>query len=386
MQEQRLEETVSAEARSDAHTVRSPANLRVAIAHEWLVRYAGSERCVAEMLEAFPGAELLTTVLEPSALPAAFRTAQPSLLQHVPGATRHHEWFLPLMPLAWRLRSIVRDVDLVISSSHACAKGVRAERRIPHLCYCHTPMRYAWDFDAERERFPRAVRPLARAGMGWFRRWDRRTSKRVTRFVANSTAVAQRIEQAFGRTAEVIHPPVRTDFFTPGGEREDFFLYVGRFVTYKRPDLAVEAFAGLPEHRLLMVGDGPLGSALAARATPNVSFLGTLDDDRLRRLYRSARALVYPAEEDFGIAMAEAQACGTPVIGLAAGGATDIVDPGRTGWLLRDQSVEELRAAVRRAAAEELDSDVIARGAQRFAAARFRREIQEAAARCAATT
>jgi glycosyltransferase involved in cell wall biosynthesis len=365
---------------------KSQTSLRVAIAHEWLVRYAGSERCVAEMLEAFPGAELLTTVLDDSALPAIFRAAKPSLLQHVPGATRHHEWFLPLMPLAWRLRQIVRDVDVVISSSHACAKAVRAERGIPHLCYCHTPMRYAWQFDAERERFPRPIRPLAQFGMGWFRHWDRATARRVTRFVANSTAVAQRIEQAFGRSARVIHPPVRTEFFTPAGEREDFFLYVGRFVGYKRPDLAIEAFAGMPEHRLVMVGGGPLGSALAARATPNVSFRGTLDDDRLRHLYRSARALVYPAEEDFGIAMAEAQACGTPVIGLAAGGAVDIVGPGHTGWLLRDQSVDGLRAAVRRAAAEELDAEEIARSAQRFSAARFRREIQEAAIQCAAAT
>jgi len=334
------------------------------------------------MLEAFPDAKLLTTILDPQAVPEAFRRAQPSFLQHVPGATRHHEWFLPLMPVAWKLRPIVRDVDLLISSSHACAKGVRAERGTPHLCYCHTPMRYAWDFDSERDRFPRAVRPLARAGMWWFRRWDRTTADRVTRFVANSTAVAQRIQNVFARSAEVIHPPVRTEYFTPGGTREDFFLYVGRFVGYKRPDLVVEAFAGLPEHRLVVVGDGPLGSSLAARATPNVSFHGAVDDDGLRDLYRAARALVYPVDEDFGIAMAEAQACGTPVIGLAAGGATDIVEPGRTGWLLREQSADELRSAVRRAAVEELDADRISVAAQRFATARFRREIQRAAAEC----
>jgi len=381
-----LEKTVVQEARTEPETARSHASLRVAIAHEWLVRYAGSERCVAEMLEAFPGARLLTTVVEESALPPALRGAEASLLQHVPGATRHHEWLLPLMPLAWRLRRPVEDVDVVISSSHACAKAVRAEGGIPHLCYCHTPMRYAWNFAAERERFPRAVRPLARAAMGSFRRWDRKTAKRVTRFVANSTAVAQRIRQAYGRPADVIHPPVRTEFFTPGGEREDFFLYVGRFVSYKRPGLVVEAFADLPEHRLVMVGDGPLGSELLAHTTPNVSFVDTLDDDRLRHLYRSARALVYPADEDFGIAMAEAQACGTPVIGLAAGGATDIVEHGRTGWLLRHQSVDDLRAAVRQAAAEELDAEEIARGAQRFSAARFRREIEEAATECAAGT
>jgi glycosyltransferase involved in cell wall biosynthesis len=220
--------------------------------------------------------------------------------------------------------------------------------------------------------------------MRWFRRWDRRTARRVTRFVANSTAVAQRIRDAFGRTADVIHPPVRTDYFTPDGEREDFFLYVGRFVSYKRPELVVEAFAGLPEQRLVMVGEGPLGSELAARATSNVSFLGTLGDAGLRDLYRSARAFVYPVDEDFGIAMAEAQSCGTPVIGLATGGAIDIVTPGRTGWLIHEQSVVELRSAVRRAAAEELDGAEIAKSAQRFSSARFRREITEAATECAA--
>jgi glycosyltransferase involved in cell wall biosynthesis len=379
-----MKTTVSAESGSAVQERGGDTTLRVTIAHEWLVRYAGSERVVAELLRVFPGARLLTTVVARNAVPNALRAAEPSFLQAIPGATRHHEWLLPLMPLAWRLRAPVRDADLVISSSHACAKAVRAAPGTPHLCYCHTPMRYAWDFEAERERFPRALRPLARPGMAWFRRWDRSTARRVTRFVANSSAVARRIESSYGRPARVVHPPVRTDFFTPGGQREDFFLYVGRFVGYKRPDLVVDAFAGLPELRLVMVGEGPLEPALRARATPNVSFRGTPDDEELRSLYRSARALVYPVDEDFGIAMAEAQACGTPVVGLASGGALDILVPGRTGWLLGEQSVEKLRAAVRRAAAEELDSGVIAENARRFSAARFRREIIEAATECAA--
>jgi glycosyltransferase involved in cell wall biosynthesis len=376
--------TVHPVTTADGATAAARDGLRVAIAHEWLVTYGGSERCVAEMLAVFPDADLLTTVVDRTALPALLQRARPSLLQHLPGARSHHEWFLPVMPLSWRLRAPVRDVDLVISSSHACAKAVRAARTTPHLCYCHTPMRYAWDFDAERERFPRAIRPLARGGMRIFRRWDRKTAQRVTRFVANSTAVAARIERAFGRQAQVVHPPVRTDFFTPAGERDDFFLFVGRFVAYKRPDLVVEAFADLPGHRLLVVGEGPLEEQLAATASPNVSFLGAVDDDRLLELYRSARALVYPAEEDFGIAMAEAQACGTPVIGLAAGGTVDIVEPGVTGWLLADQSLAELRDAVRRAAVEQLDTADVARKAQRFSAARFREAIQEAALECAA--
>ena len=169
--------------------------------------------------------------------------------------------------VAWRLRPRVRDVDLVISSSHACAKAVRIETGIPHLCYCHTPMRYAWDFDAERDRFPALLRPLAPSAMALFRRWDRRTAERVTRFVANSQRGRGSHPTCYGREAAVIHPPVRTDFFTPGGERGDAFLWVGRFVGYKRPDLVVEAFAGLPGE-LIMVGDGPLRSELARRATP----------------------------------------------------------------------------------------------------------------------
>ena len=264
---------------------------RVAIAHEWLVRYAGSERCVDELLVAFPGAEVLTTVVNPSAVPARLRGARPSALQHVPGATSHHEWLLPLMPLAWRMMAPPSGVDAVVSSSHACAKAVPVEDGTPHLCYCHTPMRYAWDFGAERERFPRGSRTAARGLMAWFRRWDRATAARVTRFVANSRAVASRIQRHYGRRAQVVPPPVRTDFFTPGGERGEGFLYVGRLTGYKRPDLVVDAFRGLP-YRLTVVGKGAMAPALRARATPNVEFI-----ERGRRR-GAARALPVGARHD----------------------------------------------------------------------------------------
>jgi glycosyltransferase involved in cell wall biosynthesis len=351
--------------------------VRVAIAHEWLVRYAGSERVVEEMLKAFPGARLVTTVLEPSEVPPPLAQAEPSFLQHLPGARAHHEWFLPLMPLAWRFTKLPRDLDAVISSSHACAKAVRTADGVPHLCYCHTPMRYAWDFPAERRRFPALLRPAVRAGMAWFRSWDRRTAEHVDRFVANSTAVADRIRRFYGREADVIYPPVDTEFFTPGGERGDEFLFVGRLVSYKRVDLVVRAFEGLP-YRLLVVGEGHLAERLKATASSNVRFLAGVDDTELRDLYRSARALVYPADEDFGIVMAEAQACGTPVVALAAGGAVDIVRPRETGWFLEGQTVDELRGAVERAATEELDPDVIRASAERFAPERFRRELRAA--------
>jgi glycosyltransferase involved in cell wall biosynthesis len=347
----------------------------VAVAHEWLVRYAGSERVAAELLAAFPGSRLMTTVVAPESLPRELRRAEPSFLQRVPGATSHHEWLLPLMPLAWSRREPLDGVDAVVSSSHACAKAVRVAPGVAHVCYCHTPMRYAWDFDAEAERFPRLVRPFARAGMVWFRGWDRASAARVDRFVANSTAVAGRIGRFYGRPAQVVYPPVRTEYFTPGDEREDYFLYVGRLVSYKRPDLVVEAFRGL-DARLLVVGEGHLGRELERRAPSNVEFLPPQSDEGLRALYRGARALVYPGDEDFGIVIAEAQACGTPVIALGAGGAVDIVCDGVTGLLLERQGIDEIRQAVRRAAAEEFDPAEIRRNAERFGAERFREEMR----------
>jgi glycosyltransferase involved in cell wall biosynthesis len=353
--------------------------MRIAVAHDWLISYAGSERVVHEILGAYPDARLLTTLVNRNSLPPSLRRAEPSFLQRIPGAVRHHEWMLPAMPLAWRTRSPIEGVEAVVSSSHACAKAVRFAPGIPHVCYCHTPMRYAWDFESEKARFPVALRPAARLAMGWFRRWDRATADNVDVFVANSSAVAERIGRFYDRRANVIHPPVRTDVFTPGDQRSDSFLYVGRLTGYKRPDLVVDAFTGLDE-RVAIVGTGHLGGQLRARATPNVTFLGEVDQETLLRLYRTARALVFPVDEDFGISMAEAQACGTPVIGLNRGGARDIVEHGVTGWLLDAPTVVEVRKAVKRAAKEELDPIEIRRRAERFSAARFRDEIATAVA------
>jgi glycosyltransferase involved in cell wall biosynthesis len=327
------------------------------------------------LLLEFPGARLLTTLSRPDRMPPAFAVAEPSLLQRIPGATEHHQALLPLMPAAWRLRSRVEDVDVVVSSSHACAKAVRADPAIPHVCYCHTPMRYAWEFDLERERFPPPLRPAAAAAMGAFRRWDRRAARRVDRFVANSRDVAARIRRVYGREAVVVHPPVDTGFFTPGGPRGDHFLYVGRWVAYKRPDLVVESFRDLP-FRLVMAGGGPMEDRLRGRATPNVDFVGRVPDERLRELMRSARALIFPAHEDFGIVMAEALACGTPVIALDAGGARDIVTHGETGWLIPGQDVRALSLAIREAMRAPVDAEALSRAAAQFGRERYRREMR----------
>jgi glycosyltransferase involved in cell wall biosynthesis len=249
---------------------------------------------------------------------------------------------------------------------------VRAAPGVADVCYCYTPMRYAWRFEDERKRFPTPLIPLIRPALAWFRRWDRQTAQRVNQFVAISTYVADQIRSFYGRDALVVHPPVDTDFYTPddGATGEDF-LYVGRLISYKRADLVVDAFAELP-YRIAIVGEGHLRRELEERATPNVRFLGNVDDVQLRSLYRSSRALVYPAEEDFGIVMAEAQACGTPVIALASGGAVDIVGPGTTGWLLAEPSVEAVSAAVEDAASATLDPTAIRRRAERFSRSAFR--------------
>lgn len=352
--------------------------MRIAVAHEWLVRYAGSERVVEAMLTAFPHSRLLTTLFDRRSVPVAFDHAEPSVLQRIPGAASRHEWLVPLMPLAWRLRQPLDNVDAVISSSHACAKAVRVGSGIPHLCYCHTPMRYAWDFDSEKERFPTPLRPIARVGLAWFRRWDRLMATNVSVFVANSRAVADRIRRYYNRESRVIHPPVRTDFFTPGdGDRGSHYLFVGRLTGYKQSALVVEAFRGL-DRELIVVGEGPLKTTLMARATPNVRFVGTVDDHELRELYRQANALVFPAEEDFGIAMAEAQACGTPVIAFRRGGAADIVADGETGLLLDRQDVRDVRRAITRLDSEQLDQSTIRAHAERMSTARFQREIRMA--------
>jgi glycosyltransferase involved in cell wall biosynthesis len=352
--------------------------LRIAVAHDWIMEWAGSERVLSEIAGMFPKARLLTALLNADAVPSELRRAEPSLLQHLPRSLEFHQWLLPLMPASWRLRGRVDDVDLVISSSHACAKAVRIARDIPHLCYCHTPMRYAWNFTGESSRFPRALHLPVRALMAAFRRWDVGTAQRVTEFVANSTAVAERIHRYYGRHARVVHPPVQTEFFTRGGNRSDFFLYVGRLTGYKRPDLVVEAFADLP-HKLVVVGTGPMASYLRQRATSNIHFAGRVDDCELRDLYRGARALVYPVDEDFGIGMAEAQACGTPVIGYQRGGATDIVRHGGLGVLVQRQEANAVRRAVEEVHRRTFDYAAISAEAERFSSARFRSALGEIA-------
>jgi len=351
---------------------------RVALAHEWLTIPGGSEKVVLALLDLFPHAAVFTSVYDPTPWPRAItsRTVVASFLDHVPRAHTVYPKLLPLMDRAFRSFDL-GDYDLVLSSNHACAKNVRKPDGVPHICYCHTPMRYAWDpafFDLED------LDPVARLAYTWLaprlRRRDRAAAQAPNGpdvVIANSSSVAERVRRCWGREAEVIHPPVDIARFAPvAHEPEDYYLYLGRLVPYKRADLAVAACAVL-DRPLKVIGSGRALRAVCAAAGPRTQFLGQVPDDELPALLGGARALLFPGEEDFGIVPVEAQAAGLPVIAYGAGGVRDTVVDGVTGVLFAEPTVGGLCSAIRRF--DDLhfrDSDLRAQAAlfapERFAA------------------
>ncbi len=370
------------------HVTRSrvpsfPGSLRVALVHNWLITLGGADRALLSLHELFPQAPVFVGLHDLRRLPDAFRglDVRATWLQRIPGAARHHRLLVPLMPLAFS-HLVLRGYDVVISSSHACSHGVAVPDGL-HICYCHTPMRYAWDLrDEYLAAVPAIARPAARAMLAWLRRCDRLAAQRVDLFVANSQHVASRIQRHYGRGATVIYPPVDVDFLTPSGEPEDFYLIVSRLVPYKRVDVAVEAFNRL-DRPLVIAGDGPQRARLQADARPHIRFVGEVSDAVLRGYYRRCRALVFPGEEDFGLVPVEAQACGRPVIAYGRGGALETVVPGVTGFFFEEQSPEALAAAVRAADAMRFERSAIRAHAERFSQQRFTREIAGFVARAA---
>jgi len=344
----------------------------------------GGERVLEEIAELHPDADLFTLVHVPGSTSPRIERLRihASPLSRLPGAARHYRKLLPLFPPAIRSFRLV-GYDLVISTHHAVAKGIRCAPGTPHLCYCFTPMRYVWDqVDAYLGRGARRLvaSPLVAA----LRRFDRRTSRpdHVTRFVAISRTVAQRIARHYGRGAPVVHPPVDVARIRPDGQPpDDFYLLVGGFVPYKREDVVLQAFRRIGR-RLVVAGDGPLRRRLQAGAPPGVEFLGRVDDATLARLYARARALLYPQEEDFGIVAVEAQAAGRPVIALGRGGAAETVrplgGPAPTGVLFAAQTPAAVVDAIRRfeAAEDAFRPEEIRRHAEGFAAPRFRAELR----------
>jgi glycosyltransferase involved in cell wall biosynthesis len=352
---------------------------RVAISHEWLTIPGGSEKVVLELLDLFPNADIYTSVYDPGPWPEAVRRARvhTSFLDRLPGARRHYPRLLPFMNAAFESFDL-SGYDLVISSNHACAKNVITGPGTLHVCYCHTPMRYAWDpgFFAG-ERLGLAERALLPLLLGRLRRQDAIASSRPDVFVANSTFVAARIAKFYRRDSHVIHPPVEVDGLLSTRRRDEgYYLYLGRLVPYKRADVAVEACARLGRP-LKVVGGGRGARALDRLGGPGTELLGWVDDARLADIVAGARALLFPGVEDFGIVPVEVQAAGVPVIAYGQGGARDSVVDGVTGVFYDDPSVQGLCDTIERFEQLDFDEAEIRRHASAFGPERFRREISE---------
>jgi len=349
---------------------------RVAIAHDWLTVPGGSEQVLLELLEMFPQAEVFTSVYDPAPWPAQLteRPVHASFLNRIPGAHQRYQLLLPLMNRAFRSFDLSR-FDLVLSSSHACAKNVRAPRSALHVCYCHTPMRYAWDESFLSGELPAPARAALRPVLAWLRRQDRAGAAGVDAFVANSRHVAERIARHWGRTATVVHPPVDVErlLSLPRGAGDKYLVF-GRVVPYKRVDLAVSACAQLGR-RLVVAGSGRALDGLRGLAAAGIELRGRVDDGERDRLFGEARALLFPGEEDFGIVPVEAQAAGLPVIAYGAGGALDTVIDGVTGVLYPEPSVAGLCRAIERFESLELDPARARDNAGRFGPDRFRQQI-----------
>jgi len=358
---------------------------RIALVHDWLVTYGGAERALKAILECFPQADVFTMV---DVLPErdrgflAGRNIITSPLQRMPGARRHYRAYLPLMPL-WVEQFDLSGYDLVISSSHAVAKGVLTGPDQPHLCYIYSPMRYAWDLQHQylretgRGRGPGGW--LVRYLLHRLRLWDVRTAHGVDHFVSISNFIGRRVAKAYRRDSTVIYPPVDVEAFAPGEHKEDVYLTASRMVPYKRVDLIVDAFRQMPDKRLIVIGDGPDMRKVRALAGPNVTLMGYQPARVLADHLQRARAFIFAAEEDFGIAPLEAQACGTPVIAYGKGGALETLrgqgaeQP--TGMFFGEQSAEALCAAIRAFETLTISPAACRDNALRFGEQRFKREF-----------
>jgi len=351
---------------------------RVVLVHDWLTGQRGGEKVLEVLAEIFPQAPVYTLFHFPGSQIEEIekREIKTSFLQHLPFLKKKYRFYLPLFPLAVELFNL-QDYNLVISTSHCVAKGIIPHPEALHVCYIHSPMRYAWNqyfpyFSPKRlSFFSRLIIPPL---IHYLRVWDETSSSRVDHFIANSKNVARRVEKYYRRQAEVLHPPVDTDFFRPGKENEDFYLIVSALVPYKRIDLAIEGFNQTGQ-ALKIIGQGPDYKKLKKSAKTNVQFLGALNGEELLMFYQRARALILPGEEDFGITSLEAQACGTPVIAYGRGGALESVVPGKTGLFYPELKVESLISVLDKLKSMEFNKKVIRDNAMRFSRGIFKEKM-----------
>jgi glycosyltransferase involved in cell wall biosynthesis len=360
---------------------RDASQMKTALIHDYLNQYGGAERVLEVFHEMFPQAPVFTSIYAPSMMPSHFRTweIRTSFMRKLPLAAKLHQAYMPLYPTAFEKFNL-SEFDLVLSSSSAFAKGVITEPEALHVCYCHSPMRFAWNYHdyVAGESVPRRAHIFLSLILNYVRLWDEVSSSRVDAFVANSRVVARRIRKRYRRTATIINPPVDTRQYSPEphGAHGDYFLIVARLIPYKRIDIAIDAFneLGLP---LKVVGRGRQAAEMRARAEPNIEFLGAVPEAQLKKLYANCKAFIFPGHEDFGIAPLEAQASGRPVIAYGAGGALETVKHGVTGEFFVEQSADALAAAVSRFDGRAYDPAAIRRHAENFDTEVFKRRISQ---------
>jgi len=361
--------------------------LRVAVVHDWLVTYAGAERVLEQILLCYPDADVFCVVDFASRDECKFlerHKVTPSFIQRLPFARKRYRGYLPLMPLAIEQHDL-SGYDLIISSSHAVAKGVLTGPDQIHVSYVHSPIRYAWDMQhqyLQESGLQKGVRSsIARLILHYIRMWDVRTANGVDEFAANSSFISRRINKVYRRTSTVIYPPVDVSSFSVGQEKGDYYLTASRMVPYKKMPLIVEAFSSMPQRKLVVIGDGPEMDKCRKAAGPNVTLLGYQPSSVLREYMQKARAFVFAAEEDFGITPVEAQACGTPVIAYGRGGALETVTGLEselpTGLFFDSQTKESIIEAVEKFEMNEssFDPHTCRNNAMRFGEERFRQEF-----------
>ena len=340
----------------------------VVLSHDWLTGMRGGERVLELLCDGFPSAPIFSLIHNRGAMSAAINRhpVRTSWLQHAPGVMKWYRYYLPFFTAA--VESLKPPAaELLISTSHCIAKGLRARPGTKHLCYCFTPMRYAWLFFDEYFGGSGLKKAAIKPILGSLRTWDRRTADRVDTFVTLSRHVQARIKKFYDREADVVYPPVNVDFYTPGqADHGGFDLIVSALVPYKRVDLAVRAYNRLG-YPLKIVGTGTEYNALKNSAGPNIEFLGWQSDEANRDFYRNCRSLVFPGEEDFGIVPVEAQACGRPVVAYGRGGLLETVIENETGVFFNEQTEDSLLAAIETCASRKWDPGVIRKNAERFA-------------------
>ena len=352
--------------------------IRVAIVHDWLVTKGGAERVLKEILSLFPDADIFTLVdfLSPKDRQEILRGKKTTttFIQHLPFAKKHFRNYLPLFPKAMESLDL-SGYDLIISSSWAFAKGVKTHKNQKHICYCHTPIRYAWDlYEEYTKALPPLKKQIVKFALAYIRHWDRK-SNNVDVFIANSRCVAKRIKRVYGKESYLIHPPVDVEYFRSEKiEKEEFYLTLSRLVPYKKTKLIVEAFNQMPQKRLIVIGDGEELESIKSIAKSNITILGYQSDELVREYMQKAKAFVYAALEDFGIVMAEALAAGTPVIAYGECGANDIVCS-KCGVKFFSQDVDAIIEAVQSFEQKSFDHQNLIQNAIQFDKENFKKRF-----------